>query len=118
MPENRYIEYPQFVADKWKGVTNHIVPLTPNYITDHFREVLLNANLPHFHFHDLRHYSASIQYALGVPDSYIMQRSGLENDSTLKAVYRHVIEDKVKEMDNKTNSHFEELYNTKCNTQK
>ena len=99
---DRYIDFPDFVAEKWRGKTGRIVNLTPNNITDRFRSCLHRAGLPHFRFHDLRHYSASIQHALGIPDSYIMQRGGWGNDGTLKAVYRHALADKTKEMDDNT----------------
>jgi len=113
---DRYIDFPDFVAEKWRGKTGRIVNLTPNNITDRFRSCLHRAGLPHFRFHDLRHYSASIQHALGIPDSYIMQRGGWGNDGTLKAVYRHALADKTKEMDDIANQHFNELCNTKYNT--
>lgn len=114
---DRYIDFPDFVAQKWVGRQGRIVNLTPNNITDRFRSCLSRADLPHFRFHDLRHYSASIQHALGIPDSYIMQRGGWGNDGTLKAVYRHALSDKTKEMDKIANQHFKELCNTKCNTE-
>lgn len=113
---DRYIDFPDFVAEKWRGKTGRIVNLTPNKITDRFRSCLHRAGLPHFRFHDLRHYSASIQHALGIPDSYIMQRGGWGTDGTLKAVYRHALADKTKEMDDIANQHFNELCNTKYNT--
>ena len=115
---DRYIEYPSFVADKWKGIEGKIIHLTPDNITDKFRRLLVKAGLPHFRFHDLRHYSASIQHALGIPDSYIMQRGGWGNDGVLKAVYRHALNDKMKDMNRKANEHFESLCNTKSNTKK
>lgn len=115
---DRYIDYPDFVADKWSGRTGRIVYLTPDAITNRFNRLLRNNDIPHFRFHDLRHYSASIQHALGIPDSYIMQRGGWGNDGTLKSVYRHVLEDKTKQMDHMANNYFSELYNTKCNTKK
>lgn len=115
---DRYIDYPDFVAEKWTGVSGRIVRLTPNNITDRFRYCLKRARLPHFRFHDLRHYSASIQHALGIPDSYIMQRGGWGNDGTLKAVYRHALADRSGEMDLLANRHFESLCNTKYNTKK
>lgn len=114
---DRFIDYPDFVADKWKGKKGRITELTPGGITDHFRTTLQKAGLPHFRFHDLRHYSASIQHALGIPDAYIMQRGGWGSDSTLKAVYRHALADQTKTMDNIANSHFQQLCNTKCNSQ-
>lgn len=113
---DRYIDYPDFVSDKWKGKKGRLVHLTPNNITDKFTQILKANGISHFRFHDLRHYSASIQHALGIPDSYIMQRGGWGNDGTLKAVYRHALADKAKEMDGVANNYFTELYNTKCNT--
>ena len=113
---DRYIEYPDFVAEKWKGKTGRIVNLTPNNITDRFQYCLKNAELEHFRFHDLRHYAASILHALGIPDVYIMQRGGWGNDGTLKAVYRHALSDKMKEANDTANKHFSELYDTKYDT--
>lgn len=113
---DRYIEYPDFVAERWKGRSDRIVGLKPSQISDHFANVLEKIELPHFRFHDLRHYSASIQHALGVPDAYIMQRGGWQNDGVLKQVYRHALEDKSKEMNKKINEHFKKLNASKHDT--
>lgn len=113
---DRFIDFPDFVAKKWEGIDGRIVKLNPDIITKRFEHCLKGAGLPHFRFHDLRHYSASIQHALGVPDVYIMQRGGWGNDGVLKAVYRHALSDKTIEYSSMANAHFEELCNTKCNT--
>lgn len=113
---DRYIDYPDFVADKWRGKNGRVVCLTPDAVSDRFSRLLKINGIQHFRFHDLRHYSASIQHALGIPDSYIMQRGGWGSDGILKSVYRHVLEDKTKQMNYRANNYFSELYNTKCNT--
>lgn len=113
---NRYIEFPDFVAEKLAGKKGRIVLLKPHQITNRFRTILKKAGLPHFRFHDLRHYSASIQHALGIPDAYIMQRGGWGNDGVLKNVYRHALEDKNEQMNRIANGYFESLCNTECNT--
>lgn len=113
---DRYITLPDFVIAKMKGVNGRIVDLNPQAITLRFDRILKQCNIQHFRFHDLRHYSASVQHALGVPDSYIMQRGGWGSDRTLKSVYRHTMEDKEKQMNDKVNGYFSELCNTKCNT--
>ena len=61
---------------------------------------------------------ASELHTLGIPDVYIMQRGGWEDDTTLKNVYRHVLVDREKEMNEIGNDYFSKLCNTKCNTKK
>lgn len=106
---DRYIEAPQFVIDRIKEV-GHITNLNPHSITLMFQRVLKKNNIPHFRFHDLRHYSASIRHALGIPDAYIMADGGWSSDKVLKAVYRHAMDDRKKEMSDKANNHFESLF--------
>lgn len=103
---HRYIEYPDFVARKWKGKTGRIVGICPDTITKSFDLLLSGLGMEHFRFHDLRHYSASIQHALGVPDVYIMSRGGWSSDKTLKNIYRHALDDKSKEQNQKINEYF------------
>ncbi|MBR0090420.1 MAG: site-specific integrase, partial [Lachnospiraceae bacterium] len=57
-------------------------------------------------FHDLRHYSASILHAIGVPDQYIMERGGWSDDRVLKAVYRNTLDDQSKAFTKKANDYF------------
>ena len=47
---------------------------------------------------------------MGIPDAYIMQRGGWGSDAVLKNVYRHALEDKEAEMNNKANEHFSKLF--------
>ena len=108
---DRYIDYPDFVSELWKGKeTGRIVDMNPTMVTKCFEHVLKRAGLPHFRFHDLRHYSASIQHALGVPDAYIMQRGGWGNDATLKQVYRHTMSSRTAMENKKVNRHFSKLH--------
>ena len=106
---HRYIDYPEFVAEKWKGRTGRIVQICPDTISKAFDTLLKDLGIPHFRFHDLRHYSASIQHALGIPDAYIMQRGGWSSDRVLKAVYRHTLDDQTKQMNDRVNQYFSEI---------
>ncbi|HJC24970.1 MAG TPA: site-specific integrase [Candidatus Eisenbergiella merdavium] len=106
---DRYIDFPDFVAAKWKGISGKITHLTPDQITNNFSRVLRHAEITHFRFHDLRHYSASVQHALGIPDAYIMQRGGWSSDGVLKNVYRHAMNDRQEDMNRIANAHFERL---------
>ena len=97
---------------------NDGVNMTPNITTSRFEHVLNSAGIDHFRFHDLRHYSASIQHALGIPDAYIMQAGGWGDDRVLKDVYRHTFEESEKKMGNIAINYFDSMqHNIKRNTE-
>lgn len=104
----RVIELPQFVIDELpkSGKLVHIVPRT---LTRNFASAVKHLKLPHFRFHDLRHYSASIMHAIGVPDVYIMERGGWSSDKTLKAIYRNSLTDYQRKYTDMTNDYFSKL---------
>ena len=107
---DRYVDLPDFVVKKIKE-KGYITKLTSDEITKKFSKALDEAEIPHFRFHDLRHYSASIRHFLGIPDSFIQEQGGWSSDVVLKQVYRHAMSDKQKEMNNKANNYFSNLVN-------
>ncbi len=82
----------------------------PDTISHQFISALDKCNLPHFTFHKLRHYYASVLHALGVPDKYIMLNGGWESDEVLKGVYQHALSDRVDKENQKVINFFENLY--------
>ena len=106
----REIEYPQFVIDRIQGIEGRLVKGTPDQISNRFNRALRFAGLPHFRFHDLRHYAASIMHAIGVPDVYIMSRGGWSSDRVLKEIYRGELDDQKRQFTNLINGHFESTY--------
>ncbi len=105
----RDVELPDFVIDRIKDKKGRIIDLTPDKVTDHFQRAIKHLDLPHFRFHDLRHYSASIMHAIGIPDQYIMQRGGWKTDRVMKAVYRNTIDTETEKFTKKINEHFETI---------
>lgn len=103
---DRYVALPTFVIDTLPK-SGSIVAITPSKISARFSAALKVLCIPHFRFHDLRHYSASIMHALGIPDQYIMQRGGWSSDGILKAVYRNTMDDYTEKFNNQINSYFE-----------
>lgn len=111
---NRFIEFPDFVIE---AITKqgYITKLSPGKITSRFSDALIRAGLPHFRFHDLRHYCVSTLHAQGVPDAYIMQRGGWSTDNVLKRVYRHTLADQNRIHTEKALNHFENVFSGRNN---
>lgn len=105
----RQVEFPDFVIQKLKGIDDRIIKATPDRISSRFIRAIEATKLPHFRFHDLRHYSASIMHAIGVPDQYILQRGGWSSDNIMKSVYRNVIDTEATKQNQKIINHFEDL---------
>lgn len=105
----RYIELPDFVIKRFEGKEGYLVPLHPNHITHRFERTLKRLGLKHFKFHALRHYSASIMHAMGIPDIYIQQRGGWSSDKVLKQIYTHTLDNEQKKVNKKINNYFKKL---------
>lgn len=105
---NRTVVFAQFVIDMLPS-KGKLVNLSPNQITQNLRFALIKLNIPLFRFHDLRHYSASIMHAKGIPDVYIMERGGWESDATLKKIYRNSLDDFSKKYTDEINNYFSNL---------
>lgn len=108
LSSTRTIEMPKFVIDMLpkKG---SLVSINPDMVSHRFESIVKKLDVPKFRFHDLRHYSASVMHAIGVPDVYIMERGGWSSDSTLKNIYRGAMSDFGKQFTEKTLSHFYEM---------
>ena len=107
----RDIKMPSFVIERLVPAENgRIVNIAPVTITDYFIDARRKFNLPHFRFHDLRHYQASILHAMGVPDKYIMERGGWSTDSTLKNIYQHTMSDKRRRVEDDIVKRFEDQH--------
>lgn len=105
----RKVLFPHEVIERIPPGEGRIVRLTPNQVSDRFADALKRNDIPHFRFHDLRHYQASILHALGVPEAYILERGGWRSSVTLKTVYRHAMEAKSKEVAEVANQHFSSI---------
>ena len=77
------------------------------YIIYRFIKLQKSAELPHFRFHDLRHYNASVMLALNIPNKYAAERMGHADDTMLKKVYQHLMEDKNKDIDDSIEKYFQ-----------
>lgn len=104
----RTLEMPEFVIKKLpkKG---KVTKLNPNMITKQFSKALEKAEIPHFRFHDLRHYQASKLHAMGIPDKYIIARGGWQTEHTLKNIYQHTMDKKRQDVESQICCHFTQM---------
>lgn len=107
---HRSIEYPDFVIEKIKGIEGRLTNLTPDAITRRFMKLIKKYNLPHFRFHDLRHYAVSTLHSINIPDKYIMARGGWSTPHTMQTVYNHILQSAKDKNDEKIISHFNNVY--------
>lgn len=89
--------------------SGRLVDINPDQITHRFARALKKLKIQSFRFHDLRHYAASMLHAIGIPDVYIMQKGGWSSDSTLKKIYRGVMDDYKEKFDKKAFEHIDSL---------
>lgn len=91
---DRYVTMPIEVIEVINA--QGLYPYRPDNITKRFRELLLREGIEPFRFHDLRHWCCSYLHAIGVPDVYIMQRSGHATTAILRQIYTHTLQDQSK----------------------
>lgn len=108
---NRVIDAPPYVVDKLREARDSglIHPISLTSFSSRFSKIVRRLDLPHFRFHDLRHYYASVMLRLGVPDKYAMKRMGHSTPNMLKTVYQHIMQDKDDEISATINGYFSGL---------
>ena len=102
----RKVTLPDFVIKEIGTGTGRIVDVTPDAITQAWIDLRDSCGKYDIRFHDLRHYSASILHAIGVPDEYIIKRGGWKTDRVMKSVYRGALDDVTVKMNQKANDYF------------
>ena len=97
---DRYIIMPEEVITAIKK-QGYVTNWTPKQIYTKFTWLLKKNDLPHYRFHDLRHFCVSYLKAMGVEDLYIAQRTGHSDYAVLRNVYAHTLQDHQKTVDAK-----------------
>ncbi len=88
-------------------------PITPDFLSHKFKEILIKNNLPLIRFHDLRHSNASYLLKKGVSMKEIQIWLGHNQLSTTADIYSHVDFQLKKETAKKMNNIFKKSFVTK-----
>lgn len=105
----RQVIYPKEVIELLGDGDGQIIKTTPNCITASFCYLRDKLGLK-CRFHDLRHYTASIMHAIGVPDQYIQQRTGHKSPKILQEIYRNPLKSQSNAYVRQTNDYFSETF--------
>lgn len=93
---DRIIRMPDYIIDMIRSLgraNGTILNMTPTAMYAQFRKLVSACELPHFRYHDLRHYAASQMHAAGVPERYIEAIGGWRPGSNvLKRTYENIID--------------------------
>lgn len=103
----RDIQYPAAVIQKI-AEQGYVTHCNPDTITGNFARHLSRRGIPHFRFHDLRHYSASFLLALNIPPVYVMERGGWESEQTMKR-YIHALDKQRQQYSEQATAAFDAL---------
>ena len=109
---DRWISCPKYITDLIASQLNsgeYVCRYSESAIYNGFVRICKRAGVPHYRFHDLRHFAASEAHSLGVPDKYQMKRMGHKTDNMLKNVYQHTIRDKEDTFANLIDNRMNEL---------
>lgn len=79
------------------GADGRVVTLSYPRISDRWPFILQQLSIPHFRFHDLRHYYASEGLLLGVPQKYMAELMGHSSTDMINRVYQHTFADNKKQ---------------------
>lgn len=104
---DRFIVYPEYVTNLIRE-RGYVAKMTPDTLSTRFTRTLTRHGFESFRFHDLRHFSASFQIALGIAPEYVQERGGWSTGATM-ARYIHALDEQRKQMSAKTNDAFSKL---------
>ncbi len=84
-----------------------IYPYRPECMTGRFPAHCVASGIPKYHFHQLRHYFASVLLSLNIPNKYAMELTGHKTEYMLTRVYQHTFNEKQKSVRNDVTNYFD-----------
>jgi integrase len=89
--------------------TGSVVGMKGNSIYRGWTRLLKRCGVRHYRFYDIRHYYASVMYAIGIPEKYGAKRMGHAGTNMLHRVYVHIMDETENEHTDKLNEYFNKM---------
>lgn len=110
----RRISVPDIVFTKIKKYG--LPDLNPDDIYDEFCKALKDGGIPHYRYHDLRHFCAARMLAKGIPIAVVQEYGGWSDERTLLRIYNYVIDEVRKQSMEVWNDYVKESFKGKTIT--
>lgn len=104
----RDVDCPAWLIEMLLSLPPDYKPVHPAYMTSGFRRAADRRGLD-IHFHNLRHYYASLLLSVNAPEQYIVRRLGHKTPNMLRRVYGHMMADRDREITDALNSKLETM---------
>ena len=109
MSSDRSVRLYPFIRDRLEAADKssvHVTELSPTTITKRFSRALEKCGLPHYRFHDLRHYLVSVMLALNIPKMYIADYVGHASQNMIDTVYGHIMATRKSDIEDIMDAYF------------
>lgn len=104
----RWVEIPQEVMDELP-LSGPVVSVSPDVITNRFVRAVRAAGVPHFRFHDLRSFFASVAVtSIGISERTVQDLGGWKTNHVLKSHYERTMTDQKRKDTDALISYFSE----------
>ncbi len=80
--------------------------LTDSAIYNRFSRALKKLGMPHYRFHDMRHYCVSVMLSLGAPKSYVADYIGHADETMIDRVYGHIMGSKKESIEDSMEAYY------------
>lgn len=105
----RTVYVPIEILERFKGIEGRLIKMNMDDISKKFSGAVKKAGLPHFRFHDLRSYFATVSADLHIPDTYVLKSGGWKTDRVMKEIYRRTISESEKRYADLYSDHIKEI---------
>lgn len=82
------------------------ISIRPDIISHRFEKLVKRTGIPHYRFHDLRHYTVSVMLSLNIPKNYIADFVGHETENMIDKVYGHIMQSRKTSVEDQMQEYF------------
>ena len=90
--------------------TGEYITIRPDIISHRFEKLVKRTGIPHYRFHDLRHYTVSVMLSLNIPKNYIADFVGHETENMIDKVYGHIMQSRKTSAEDLMQNYYQNIF--------